>query len=71
MNKYRVAITETYRKIVTVEARNAREAHVRTRDAYNNTEIILTPNDFEDAQFFVLEDNEYTDAKTTPIDRKE
>ena len=71
MSQYRVAITETYRKIVTVEAQTAREAHIRARDAYHNTEIILDDSNFEDAQFFVLEDNEYTDAKSTPIDRKE
>ncbi|MBR0251188.1 MAG: DpnD/PcfM family protein, partial [Synergistaceae bacterium] len=41
MKIYKVAVTEIYRKVVSVEAQNEREAHQRAWDAWNNTEIIL------------------------------
>ena len=69
--KYRVAITETRRKVVEVEARTPREAHIRARDAYNNTEIVLDDSNLEGAEYHVLGDDEYTNYKTEPIDRKE
>lgn len=69
--KYRVAITETHRKIVTVEASSARQAQARARDAYNNTEIILDESNLDGAEFYVLDENEYADAKAEPIDGKE
>ena len=50
MKVYRVAVTEIYRKVVSVEAHNEREAHQRTWDAWNNTEIILEENDFAGAE---------------------
>ena len=51
---YRVAVTEIYRKVVSVEARSEREAHQRVWDAWNNTEIILDMNNFEGAEMSVL-----------------
>ena len=51
---YRVAVTEIYRKVVSVEARSEREAHQRAWDAWNNTEIILGMNDFDGAEMSVL-----------------
>ena len=54
MKVYRVAVTEIYRKVVSVEALNEREAHQRTWDAWNNTEIILDMDDFEGAEMHVL-----------------
>ena len=41
MKIYRVAVTETYRKVVSVEACNERKAHQRVWNAWNNTELIL------------------------------
>ncbi len=69
--KYRVAITETYRKVVTVEASSPREAHIRARDAYNNTEITLNETNLEGAEYHVLDETEYTEGKFDSIDRKE
>ena len=69
--KYRVAITETRRKIVEVEASTAREAYVRTRDAYSNTEVTLDDSNFEGAEYFVLGSDEYTDTKVETIERKD
>ncbi len=55
MKIYRVAITEVYRKVVSVPANSEQEAHQRVWDAWNNTEIILDNiNDFEGAEMSVL-----------------
>ncbi|MBQ6983070.1 MAG: DpnD/PcfM family protein [Synergistaceae bacterium] len=59
---YRVAVTEIYRKVVSVEARSEREAHQRVWDAWNNTEIILDMNDFEGAEMSVLGEGHETDG---------
>ena len=54
MKIYRVAVTEIYRRVVSVEALNEREAHQRAWDAWNNTEIILDENDFSGAEMDIL-----------------
>ena len=55
MKIYRVAVTEIYRKVVSVPANSEQEAHQRAWDAWNNTEIILDSiNDFEGAEMSVL-----------------
>ena len=62
MKIYKVAITEIYRKVVSVQAQNEREAHQRIWDAWQNTEIILDENDFEGAEMSVLgESNEFNE----------
>ncbi|MBQ4432108.1 MAG: DpnD/PcfM family protein [Synergistaceae bacterium] len=60
---YRVAVTEIYRKVVSVEARSEREAHQRAWDAWNNTEIILSMNDFDGAEMSVLGEGHETDGE--------
>ena len=59
---YRVAVTEIFRKVVSVEARSEREAHQRAWDAWNNTEIILSMNDFDGAEMSVLGEGHETDG---------
>ena len=54
MKVYKVAVTEIYRKVVSVEAHSEREAHQRAWDAWNNTEIILDMDDFEGAEMHVM-----------------
>lgn len=54
MKTYKVAVTEIYRKVVSVQAENEREAHQRAWDAWKNTEIILGMNDFESAEISVM-----------------
>ena len=55
MKIYKVAVTEIYRKVVSVPANSEQEAHQRAWDAWNNTEIILDNiNDFEGAEMSVL-----------------
>ena len=58
MKIYKVAVTEIYRKVVSVEAQNEQEAHQRAWDAWNNTEIILDMNDFEGAEMHVMDDGQ-------------
>ncbi len=56
MKIYKVAVTEVYRKVVSVQAKNENEAHQRAWDAWNNTEIILDIDDFEGAEMHVMEE---------------
>ena len=64
MKVYKVAVTEIYRKVVSVEAHSEREAHQRAWDAWNNTEIILDMDDFEGAEMHVMgEEYEASDGK--------
>ena len=58
----RVAMTEIYRKVVSVEALNEREAHQRAWDAWNNTEVILGMDDFEGAEMDVLGEGKVPDG---------
>lgn len=62
MKVYRVAMTEIYRKVVSVEALNEREAHQRAWDAWNNTEVILGMDDFEGAEMDVLGEGKPNDG---------
>lgn len=50
---YKVAITETLRKIVAVEAMSSSEAHQRVMDAWKASEIILTADNFEGVEVYV------------------
>ena len=63
MKIYKVAVTEIYRKVVSVEAQNEQEAHQRAWDAWNNTEIILNMNDFEAAEMHVIDDGQEINSK--------
>ena len=65
MKIYKVAVTEIYRKVVSVEAQNEQEAHQRAWDAWNNTEIILDMNDFEAAEMHVMDDGQKFDGGKT------
>jgi len=51
---YKVAVLETYRKVVSVPAKNEKEAHRRVYDAWQNTEFLLDVEDFEDVKVYVL-----------------
>lgn len=50
---YKVAITETRRRVVTVEARSPSEAHQRITDAWRNGEVVLQDGDFEGIEVYV------------------
>ena len=51
---YKVVVTELLRKIVTVEAKDEKEAHRRVSDAWQNGEYLLDDSDFDGAEFHVL-----------------
>lgn len=55
---YRVAITETKRRLVAVEANTQTEAHRRVTDAWHNGEVMLDENDFEGIEVYVLGEKE-------------
>lgn len=67
---YKVTITETYQKVVCVEAASPREAHIRARDAYNNTEITLDSRNLQGTEYYVSESDEYTGNKIESIEGK-
>ena len=56
MNKYKVEITETLKKIVEVEAESAPAARQIVKDRYHDTEddYILTDANYYDTEFEVL-----------------
>ena len=49
--KYIIDIIETLKKSVDIEADNEYEAEGKAARMYNNQEIILTADDFDDVQF--------------------
>ena len=60
MKFYKVAVMEVYRKVVSIQANNEREANQRAYDAWNNTEIILDENDFDGMEVSVLSESDKT-----------
>ena len=56
MNKYKVEITETLKKIVEVEAESAAAARQLVKDRYHEAEddYILTDANYYDTEFEVL-----------------
>ena len=55
---YRVAITETLRRVVTVAGEDEDDARQRVSDAWHNTEYILEADDFDGVEFYVLGEGE-------------
>ena len=51
---YKVAITETRQRYVSVEANTSTEAHRRVSDAWHNGEVILNDDDFEGVEVYVI-----------------
>ena len=50
---YNVAITETRRRVVSVEADSPQAAHRRVADAWQNCEVTLDNDDFDGVEFHV------------------
>ena len=53
LKKYKVAVTEVYRKVIIVLGASERDARRRAEDGWRNNEIILTPDDFEGTEYYV------------------
>ena len=51
MSEYRVIITETLKRAVTVEAESREEAEESVRCQYQNSEHILVAEDFDGVSF--------------------
>lgn len=55
MKQYKVLVTETFQKLVSIEAESAEYARQRAEDAWRNTEYLLDIDDFKDVDFHVVE----------------
>ena len=55
MKQYKVLVTETFQKLVSIEAESAEDARQRAEDAWRNTEFLLDIDDFQDVKFHVVE----------------
>lgn len=53
--RYKVAVTEVYRKVVTVLASNEHEALQRVDDGWMNGELILSDDDFSGMEVCALD----------------
>ena len=65
MKIYKVTITETLKKGVSVRAENKQEAEQRALDAWKNTEIILEPEDFDGVTVSAEDDGSEDDGSIT------
>ena len=54
MKSYKVEITETLRRTVTVEARDYDEAISKVREAWRRSEYVLDADDFLEAGFEII-----------------
>lgn len=54
MKEFEVLITETLRRKVKVKASNETEAKIKVFDMYDNEEIVLGNDDFEDYSIKVV-----------------
>ena len=66
MKEFNVTITETLRKVVTVEAETAEDAKDMVDAAWHNSEYILEAEDFDGVEFTVrnAKDGVDTDNRT-------
>jgi len=56
MKEFNVIITETLRKVVTVEAETAEDAEEIVDAAWHNSEYILEAEDFDGVEFTIQDD---------------
>lgn len=54
--KYRVDISEILKATIHIEANNECEAMGIAKQTYNNCDIILTADNFEDVNFTIMEE---------------
>jgi len=60
---FKVAITETLRRVVTVEAEDEEDAHRKVSDCWHNGAYILDADDFDGAEFYVTGEGTAEDAE--------
>jgi hypothetical protein len=68
-----VAVTEVLRRVILVEAVDEAQARQRASDAWHNSEVILSAEDFEGAEFDVVgeADGSEDEKNLERIDSKE
>lgn len=55
MPTYKIEITETLQKQIEVEASSKEEAIKKTKEQYQNQEIVLNENDYVDTEYSYIE----------------
>jgi len=53
MSEYRIRVTETLSRLVTVDTLDAEDAIDMVQEQYTNEEIVLDETDFDDVKFEV------------------
>ena len=56
--KYRVDISEILKATIYIEANNECEAICMAKQMYNNCDIVLSADNFEDVKFYITEEND-------------
>ena len=55
--KFKVDISETLKATIDIEADNENEAIGMAKQMYNNSDIVLSADNFEDVNFTIMEEN--------------
>lgn len=63
--KYYVKITETLSKVIEVEAESENDALEKVDEAYSNSDIVLSADDFEESDMFITDDSN----KAEPLEK--
>ena len=56
--KFKVDISETLKATLDIEADNENEAIGMAKQMYNNSDIVLSADNFEDVKFTIMEEND-------------
>ena len=56
--KFKVDISETLKATIDIEADNENEAIGMAKQMYNNSDIVLSADNFEDVKFTIMEEND-------------
>lgn len=54
MENFEIEVRETYSRIVEIEAISQDEALEKLRKMYEDEDIVLTPDDYTDTQYFLI-----------------
>ena len=57
MKTYRVVVTETLQRTITINADNEGEALDKVQEMYDSEEIVLDSSDYQDTKIEVVEDD--------------
>ena len=57
MKTYKVVVTETLQRTITINADNEGEALDKVQEMYDNEEIVLDSSDYQDTKIEVVEDD--------------